>query len=72
MASSLLKTIRRADRIGQRHPQGPARPGSPRRAHFEGTAIRVAQRILAMAAAIWHNNKTSGNRSPASLIAYDH
>ena len=25
---------------------------------FEGVAIRVAQRILAMAAAIWHNNTT--------------
>jgi hypothetical protein len=34
-------------------------------------AVRVAQRILAMAAAIWHNNKT---RQPVtrSLIAYDH
>jgi len=38
---------------------------------FEGVATRVAQRILAMAAAIWHNNKTS---SPLirSLIACDH
>ena len=38
---------------------------------FEGVAIRVAQRILAMAAAIWHNHKT---RQPLtrSLIAYDH
>jgi Transposase DDE domain len=38
---------------------------------FEGVTIRVAQRILAMAAAIWHNNKT---RQPVtrSLIAYDH
>jgi hypothetical protein len=26
---------------------------------FEGVAIRVAQRILAMAAAIWHNHHTS-------------
>ncbi|SNS58658.1 hypothetical protein SAMN05216276_101227 [Streptosporangium subroseum] len=25
---------------------------------FEGVAVRVAQRILAMAAAIWHDNKT--------------
>jgi len=38
---------------------------------FEGTAIRVAQRILAMAAAIWHNNKT-GTPVSRSLIAYDH
>ena len=38
---------------------------------FEGVAIRVAQRILAMAAAIWHNNKT-GVPVTRSLIAYDH
>ena len=38
---------------------------------FEGTAIRIAQRILAMAAAIWHNNKT-GAPVTRSLIAYDH
>jgi len=38
---------------------------------FEGVAIRVAQRVLAMAAGIWHNNKT---RAPItrSLIAFDH
>ncbi len=38
---------------------------------FEGVAIRVAQRVLAMAAGIWHNNKV---RAPItrSLIAYDH
>lgn len=36
-----------------------------------GAAIRVAQRILAMAAAMWHNNATI---APIirSLIAYDH
>ncbi|MFC7641814.1 IS982 family transposase [Streptosporangium lutulentum] len=38
---------------------------------FEGVAVRVAQRILAMAAAIWHNNKT-GAPVTRSLIAYDH
>ena len=38
---------------------------------FEGVAIRVAQRILAMAAAIWHNNK-SGAPVTRSLTAYDH
>jgi hypothetical protein len=37
----------------------------------EGVATRVAQRILAMAAAIWHNNKT-GALVTRSLIAYDH
>ena len=38
---------------------------------FDGVAIRVAQRILAMAAAIWHNNKT-GQPVTRSLTAYDH
>jgi hypothetical protein len=33
---------------------------------IEGVAIRVAQRVRALAAAIWHNNKTGApvTRSP--------
>ncbi|MEU9797088.1 IS982 family transposase [Streptomyces sparsogenes] len=38
---------------------------------FEGVAVRVAQRVLAMAAAIWHNHKT-GAPTTRSLIAFDH
>ncbi|MDW5327198.1 IS982 family transposase [Plantactinospora sp. KLBMP9567] len=38
---------------------------------FAGVAVRVAQRLLAMAAVIWHNNKT-GAPVTWSLIAYDH
>ncbi|MEV4244119.1 transposase [Streptosporangium canum] len=38
---------------------------------FEGVAVRVAQRVLAMAAAIWHNHQT-GAPITRSLIAYDH
>jgi hypothetical protein len=38
---------------------------------WQGIAVRVAQRILAMAAAIWHNHKT-GQPVTRSLIAYDH
>jgi hypothetical protein len=37
----------------------------------EGVAVRVAQRILAMSAAIWHNFHT-GQPITRSLIAYDH
>jgi hypothetical protein len=37
----------------------------------EGVAIRVAQRVLALAAGIWHNNKI-GAPVTRSLIAYDH
>ncbi|XHM61980.1 transposase [Streptomyces iranensis] len=38
---------------------------------FEGVAVRVAQRILAMAAAIGRNHKT-GAPSTRSLAAFDH
>uniref|UniRef100_UPI003850864C aldehyde dehydrogenase family protein n=1 Tax=Streptomyces malaysiensis TaxID=92644 RepID=UPI003850864C len=37
---------------------------------FEGVAGRVAQSVLALAAAIWHNHKT-GQPVMRSLIAYD-
>jgi hypothetical protein len=36
-----------------------------------GVATRVAQRILALTAAIWHNRAT-GQPITRSLIAYDH
>ncbi|MER6249038.1 IS982 family transposase [Streptomyces griseorubiginosus] len=38
---------------------------------IEGVAVRVAQRILAMTCAIWHN-RTIGAAVTRSLIAYDH
>jgi hypothetical protein len=38
---------------------------------IEGVAVRVARRVLAPAAAIWHNNKTSAPIT-RSLLAYDH
>jgi hypothetical protein len=36
-----------------------------------GVAVRVLQRILALTAVIWHNDKT-GQATLRSLIAYDH
>ena len=36
-----------------------------------GVAVRVLQRILALTAAIWHNDHT-GQPVPRSLVAYDH
>jgi len=36
-----------------------------------GVAVRVLQRILALTAAIWHNDKT-GQAALRSLVAYDH
>ncbi|WP_248504346.1 hypothetical protein [Streptomyces sp. D2-8] len=38
---------------------------------FEGVAVRVGQRVLAMADAIWHHHKTH-QPVTRSLIAYDH
>lgn len=38
---------------------------------IEGVGVRVAQRILAMTCAIWHN-RTIGTPITRSLIAYDH
>jgi hypothetical protein len=38
---------------------------------FDGAAIRAAQRILAMAAAIWHN-RTTESRSPDPCTTIDH
>lgn len=38
---------------------------------FEGAATRVAQRLLAMTTAIWHNTHTTAPTT-RSLIAYDH
>jgi hypothetical protein len=37
----------------------------------EGVSVRVAQRVLALAAAIWHNFRT-GQPVTRSLTAYDH
>jgi hypothetical protein len=42
-----------------------------RRQDHRGGAVRGGQRVLALAAAIWHNNKT-GAPITRSLIAYDH
>jgi hypothetical protein len=38
---------------------------------FEGVAVHIAQRVLALAGAIWHNRKT---HQPVMryLLAYDH
>ena len=37
----------------------------------EGVMVRVLQRILALTAAIWHNDRT-GQPVKRSLVAYDH
>lgn len=67
----MLKQVRQLIESVNDTLKGPARPGRPRRASCAGVAVRVAQRILAMAAAIWLNNLT-GAPITRSLIAYDH
>ena len=37
----------------------------------DGVSVRIAQRLLALTAAIWHNHTTS-QPVTRSLIAYDH
>jgi hypothetical protein len=59
------------DRIGQRHPQGPARLERHGGRTPQGLYVRITQRLLAMAAAIWHNWAT-GQPVKRSLTAYDH
>jgi len=49
----------------------PTRPRSPRRPHHRRVCARIAQRILAVTAANWHND-TIGARIRRSLTAYDH
>ena len=38
---------------------------------FEGVTARIAQRLLALTAAIWHNRAT-GQPTTRSLVAYNH
>ena len=69
--AALLQAAPPDHRVGQRHPQRPARPRTPRRPHRAGVCVRVLQRLLALTAAIWHNDHT-GQPTPRSLTAYDH
>ncbi|EDX20726.1 hypothetical protein SSAG_00517 [Streptomyces sp. Mg1] len=46
------------DRVGERHPQSQLDLEQHGGRTFEGVAVRVTQRVLALAAAIWHNHKT--------------
>ena len=74
----LLKTIRQLIESVNDTLKGQLDPEAHGGRTFEGVAIRIAQCILAMAAAIWHNNKTgqpvtkTGQPVTRSLLAYDH
>ena len=60
-----------ADRVGQRHPSKGQLDLEERGGRtFEGVAVRVAQRVLAMTAGIWHNK--TGAPVTRSLVACDH
>ena len=56
--STLLQAAAADHRIDQPHPQRPTRPRTPRRTHPRRRRVRVLQRILALTAAIWHNDHT--------------
>ena len=66
----VLQAAAPGHRVGQRYLQGPARSRTPRRPHPGGVTVRVLQRLLALTAAIWHND-TTGQPVMRSLIAYD-
>jgi hypothetical protein len=55
---------------GYRSGSGQSR-STPWRAHPEGVFARIAQRLLALATAIWHN-RTTKTTSLRSLTGYDH
>jgi hypothetical protein len=59
------------DREHLRHPQGPAWAGTPPGTDPGRVYVRVAQRLLALAAAIWWNWQI-GAPDKRSLLAYDH
>lgn len=52
-------------------PERPAHPRRPRQPRPGRVAAPVAARLLALAAAIWHNWRT-GTPVKRSLVAYDH
>jgi hypothetical protein len=59
------------DRVGQRHPQGQLDLERHGGRTPEGLYARITQRLLAMAAVIWHN-WASAEPARRSLIACDH
>jgi hypothetical protein len=70
-AEPLLKSVRQLIESVKDTLKGQLDLEAHGRRTFEGVATRVARRILALATAIWHNNKT-GAPVTRSLIAYDH
>lgn len=68
---SLLKSVRQLIDSVNDTPKGQLDLEQHGGRTFEGVAVRVAQRVLALASAIWHNHKT-GFPLTRSLIAYDH
>lgn len=57
------------DRRGDlRFPQGSARPRTPRQSTLTGVLVRVRQRLLALTAAIWHNDHAGQVTAPLPLL----
>jgi hypothetical protein len=59
------------DRVRQRHTEGQLDLELHSGRTIEGVTARIAQRILALTAAIWHNRAT-GQPVIRSLIAFDY
>lgn len=55
---------------GQRAPQIPARPRTPRRPYPTDVIVCVWQRLLALKPAIWHNDHIGADTR--RVTAYDH
>jgi len=71
-AHQVLESVPSDHRVGQPDLQSPTRSERHGGRKPEGVCARVLQRILALTAAIWHN-ETSARPGPSpSLIAYDH
>jgi hypothetical protein len=69
--SPVLQAAAADHRIDQRHLQGPTRLERHGGHTPAGVVARVLQRILALTAVIWHNDRT-GQPVKRSLLAYDH
>ncbi|MDX3214276.1 hypothetical protein PV318_01765 [Streptomyces sp. ME02-6991-2B] len=55
----MLKRLRQLIESANDTPKGQLDLQDHGRCRFQGVRIRVAQRVLAMSAAIWHNNHTA-------------
>ena len=68
----LVRTTRCDGLINEYKTRRLTRPDRVSGTHRPGVAARILQRLLALTAAIWHNQTTQQPGPARSLIAYDH